>query len=315
MIKIGQAKSLCIKPLIISNYEGFKMKDDAKDVVFVDAYNLIYRAFHGNQNKLTNAEGIPTNAIYTVSRMLLKLPEQFNDLAYAVAVFDGGGNFRKELDPEYKANRKEMPEELKLQMPYIKQVFELLGWPTIQATDCEADDVISSLAIRAADKGFNTYIISSDKDFRQIIKDNLHVIDTMQDICYDRETTMEKMGVYPENVTGWLALVGDTSDNVKGVEGVGKGTAPKLLNQYGSIQGLIDNKDLLKGKVGDNIRTAISNGQLLQSIELVTVKTDLDIPITSKMVRMREPNPELWQDFCLTMNMKSLLNKVAAVKP
>jgi DNA polymerase-1 len=291
------------------------MNNDAQDVVFLDAYNLIYRAYHGNPNKLTNKAGIPTNAIYTVSRMLLKLPEQFNNLAYAVAVFDGGGNFRKELDSEYKANRKEMPEDLKAQMPYIKKVFELLGWPIMQATDCEADDVISTLAKRAAAKGFNTYILSSDKDFRQIITDNLHVIDTMQDICYDRETTKEKMGVYPENVPAWLALVGDTSDNVLGVDKVGKGTAPKLLEQYGSLQGIIDNKDLLKGKVGENIRTAIDNGQLLRSLELVTVKTDIEIALTKKDVRMKEIDSELWYEFCLTMDMKSLLNTAPTNQP
>lgn len=289
------------------------MKDDAKDVLFVDAYNLIYRAYHGNPAKLTNSAGVPTSAILTVAKMLLKLPGQFDNLAFAVAVFDGGGgiNFRKELDENYKAQRKEMPEDLKIQMPYIKRVFELLGWPIMQSPDVEADDVISTLAVRAANKGFNTYIVSSDKDFRQIVSDNLHILDTMHDICYDRETIKEKMGVYPDNVPAWLALVGDESDNVAGVDKVGKGTAPKLLEKYINLQGVIDHKDEIKGKVGENIRIAIDNGQLLKSLELVTVKTDLDIQITSKDVRMKEIDYQQWNDFCHELELKSLMRNVA----
>lgn len=282
--------------------------ENGQDVVLVDAYNLIYRAFHGNQNKLTNEQGIPTNAIYTVARMLLKLPKSFSNLTFAVAVFDGGGgtNFRKELDEDYKAHRKEMPEDLKIQMPYIKRAFELLGWPILQAPNVEADDVLGTMALRASLKGYNTYIISGDKDFRQIVNDNLHIIDTMYDVCYDKETVKEKMGVYPENVAAWLALVGDDSDNVKGVEKVGKGTAPKLLDQYGSLQGIIDNQHEIKGKVGENIRAAIANGQLQKSLDLVTLKTDVEIEFTRKTITPKGINVPEWNLFCEELNMKSL---------
>lgn len=279
--------------------------NEAKDVVFIDAYNIIYRAFHGNQSKLTNPEGLPTNAIYTVACMLLKLRKQFTNIAHALAVFDGGGNFRKELDAEYKANRKPMPEELKLQMPFLKELFPILGWPIMQAENVEADDVIATLAKRAAAKGFNAYIVSSDKDFRSIITKNLNVIDTMKDICYDPETVYEKMGIYPENVVAYLALLGDNVDNVKGIDGVGVKTAVKFLNEYGNIENLIANKDKIKGKVGENIRTAIENGQLSKNIELVTLKTDLDINVTNKDVRLNNINEELWMDFCTRMNFKS----------
>ena len=289
--------------------------ENGQDVLLVDAYNLIYRAYHGNQNKLTNDQGIPTNAILTVSRMLLKLPKNFSNLTFAVAVFDGGGgtNFRKELDEDYKANRKDMPDDLKIQMPYIRRAFELLGWPIIQAPNVEADDVLGTMAVRAAKKGYNTYIISGDKDFRQIVSDNLHVIDTMHDICYDRETVKEKMGVYPENVPAWLALVGDDSDNVKGVDKVGKGTAPKLLEQYGSLQGIIDNQNEIKGKVGENLRTAIANGQLQKSLDLVTLKTDVEVEFTRNTITHKGINVEAWNLFCDSLNMKSL--KVADKNP
>lgn len=283
------------------------MDNTKKDVVFVDAYNLIYRAFHGNQSNMANEEGLPTNAIYTVVKMLQKLPKQFNDLAYCVAVFDGGGNFRKELDEEYKANRKPMPEELKQQMPYIKQAFEILGWPTMQAQDVEADDVIGSLAQRSSKAGFNTYIVSGDKDFRQIVAENLHVWDTMQDICYDPVTVKEKMGIGPENVVSYLALLGDSSDNISGVDKIGKTTAAKLLNEYGDMEGIRANQDKLKGKAGENMRAAFSSGLIDKNIKLITLKADIDVSITVKDVKMKPVDVQNWVQFCQKMNFKSFL--------
>ena len=283
------------------------MDNSKGDVVFIDSYNLIYRAFHGNQTNLTNQEGLPTNAIYTTVNMLQKIPKQINNLTYCCAVFDGGKNFREELDENYKANRKPMPEELKIQMPYIKEAFDILGWPMIQADGVEADDVIGTLAKRSAKAGFNTYIYSGDKDFRQIVTDNLHVIDTMQDIAYDTATVFEKMGVYPENVVAYLALLGDSSDNVIGVDKVGKGTASKLLTEFGSIHGIKENQHLIKGKVGENIRAAFSNGQIDKNLELITLKTDLDIAYTSKQLTLKEVDGQRWYDFCVKMNFKRFL--------
>src|SRR5690606_31234760 len=138
------------------------------------------------------------------------------------AVFDGGGNFRTEIDENYKANRSEMPENLKLQMPYIKEMFEILGWPIYQAEDVEADDVIGTLAKRSSKAGFDTFIISGDKDFRQIVAENLNVWDKMYNILYTPEKVKEVMDIEPKNVVAYLALMGDGVDNVIGVEKVGK---------------------------------------------------------------------------------------------
>lgn len=284
------------------------MNEANPSVVFLDAYNLIYRAYHGNQGNLTNSEGLPTNAIYTTVKMLKKIPNQFNNLAYCVAVFDGGKNFREELDANYKANRKPMPDDLKVQMPHIKEAFDILGWPSIKADNVEADDVIGTLALRASKANYNTYIISGDKDFRQIVSDNLHVLDTMQDVVYDPLTVKEKMGVGPENVVAYLALLGDSSDNVMGVDKVGKGTAAKLLNEYGSIDGIRNNQDKIKGKVGENLKLAFENGQIDKNIELITLKTNLEISYTSKELRLKEVDQERWNNFCLKMNFRSLLS-------
>lgn len=286
------------------------MKPDTKDVVFVDMYNMIYRAFHGNQAKLTNSQGLPTNAIYTTLKMLQKIPQN-HDIAYCLAVFDGGkDNFRKELDAEYKANRKPMPEELKLQIPHIKRAMEYLGWPMMQADGVEADDVIGSLAKRAAGKGFNVYIYSGDKDFRQLVCDNLHIIDTMADIRYDRQTVIDKMGVPPECVQAYLALLGDSVDNVQGIDGVGKGTAAKWLTQFGSLEKLIENQHTIKNKVGDSLRAAIANGQIEKNMKLIELKTDLDLVVTGKEVRFKDVDTQAWTDFCVEMNFKSFLKEI-----
>lgn len=283
---------------------------EEKQVVFIDAYNLLYRAYHGNQSNLTNLEGLPTNAIYTISKMLLKLENNFNNLHYSLAVFDGGSNFREEIDENYKAQRKPMPEDLKVQIPYIKEVFEILGWPTYKAENVEADDVIGSLALRSAKSDFKTFIISGDKDFRQIVSDNLVVWDTMQDIIYNREMVFNKMNVYPENVVAYLSLLGDVSDNVPGVDKVGKGTASKLLNQFGSIEGIKENVENIPGKVGENLRLAFSNGHIEKNLSLISLKTDVEINFTSKQLRKNDTDSLRWKDFCEKMNFTSFNRKI-----
>lgn len=289
------------------------MNDDNKSVVFVDAYNLIYRAFHGNKANMKNLEGLPTNAVYTTINMLNKIRKSFNNLTYCVAVFDGGKNFREDLDENYKLNRKPMPDNLRIQMPYIKEAFDILGWPTIKAENVEADDVIGSLGLRSSKAGYNTYIISGDKDFRQLVSENLHVLDTMQDICYDRDMVKEKMGIYPENVVAYLSLLGDSSDNVIGVDKIGETTAAKLLNEYGDIEGIRRNQEIIKGKVGENIRTAFANGQIDKNLQLIKLKTDLDLKYTSKELRFKEIDQERWIDFCTKMNFKKLMS--TSLKP
>lgn len=282
---------------------------EEKEVVFIDAYNLIYRAYHGNQTNLTNSEGLPTNAIYTVSKMLQKLPSNFKNLVHGLAVFDGGANFREEISADYKANRKPMPDDLRVQLPYIKEVFDILGWSSFQAENVEADDVIGSLALRSSKSNFKTYIISGDKDFRQLVTDNLVVWDTMQNIIYDRAKVYEKMGIYPENVVSYLSLLGDSSDNVKGVDKVGKGTAAKLLNQYGDMLGIKDNLSNISGKVGENLTAAFNDGTIDKNISLISLKLDLDLKITAKDVRKSPVDNQRWEEFCLKMNFNSLLSK------
>ena len=285
-------------------------KDETKDVVLVDIYNLIYRAYHGNMSNLKSPDGTPTAALFTVIKMLKKLPQQFSNLEFSLAIFDGGGtNFRKELDGEYKANRKPMPDDLIIQMPLIKEAMKLMGWPMHQAHDVEADDVISTLAVRAASKGYKVYIVSGDKDFRQIVSSNISVIDTMYDVLYDREKVTEKMGVPPEQVRDYLALCGDGADNVKGVDKAGPKTVVKWLTQFGDIDGIIAHKDEIKGVVGENLRKEIDNGNVALWRQLVTVKSDVDIQLKRSELTMQPEDSEGLQEFYKKMDFKSLMRK------
>lgn len=285
------------------------------DVVLIDGYNLMYRAFHGTKNTFQTSYGLPTSAIYTTMNMLKKIPTQF-DIQYGLVVFDGkGSTFRDELDSEYKANRSPMPEDLKLQIEPLKEGIGVLGWPLITADGVEADDIIGTLAVRAASKGFNVYIVSGDKDFRALVDDRIKIVDTMYNIIYDREQVFEKMGVYPENVTGYLAMLGDSSDNVGGIDKVGKKTAAKLLNEFGSIDGVIKNVDSIKGIVGQNLKIAIENGALEKALSLIQLKTNVEVPITTKSVSLKEIEEDKFVEFCKKYEFASWLNKAKKNSP
>lgn len=280
-------------------------QENLGDVVFIDAYNLMYRAYHATP-ALSAPDGTPTNAIYTLLKILLSIQKTHkNNIRFGMAVFDGSNNnFRKELDPEYKANRSEMPEDLKLQIPYIEELFEIMGWKCIKPTEVEADDWIASVACRSSKK-FKTYIYSSDKDFYAIVGDNLSVVDGKEKKIYDRQGVFDKLGVYPENVVGYLSLVGDGVDNVKGIEKCGPKTAVNLLTQYGSIDGVVENAANIKGVVGNNLREAIENGKLDLYRSLIQMRVDMDIPLVAKDIRKEGIHQQRFNDFCRALNFES----------
>lgn len=282
--------------------------EQENNLILIDAYNLIYRAFYGNLSPMKNKEGLPTNAIYTVCRMLQKIRKE-NSIKYALCVFDGGGTFRNQIDENYKKNRKPMPPELQQQMPYIKQVFELLGWPTYQAKDVEADDVIATLATRAAAKNYKVYILSGDKDFRAIVNDNICVVDTMREIVYDEETIVKTMSIKPCQVVDYLSLVGDSIDNVIGIDKLGPKTAVKLLDQYGTLDNIIKNVESISGVVGKNLKLAIEDGQIYKNKQLISLQCGVEINLKVRDITPSEIKQEKWEEFCELMNFKSSLLK------
>ena len=215
------------------------MTEKSRPVLYlVDGHSYIFRAFHAIRH-LSTRDGTPTNAVYGVTKMLLKLVEEKEPSHVAVVLDAGGKNFRHEMYPEYKANRPPAPEELKVQIPMVKEVIQALNLPLLQEEGCEADDVIASICRQAVAAGFEVVIVSGDKDLMQLVGPGVAMYDSMKEVVYDPEGVKKKMGVPPERVLDLLALMGDTSDNIPGVYGVGQKTASKLLLEHGDMEAVL----------------------------------------------------------------------------
>lgn len=252
-------------------------------LLLVDGSSYLYRAFHAMPD-LRNADGAPTGAIYGMINMLRRLRADF-PAAYMACVFDAKGKtFRDHLFAEYKANRASMPEDLSKQIEPIHEAVRALGWPILMVEGIEADDVIGTLAVQATAHGMRTVVSTGDKDLAQLVNDNVTLINTMSNETFDRDAVIAKFGVPPERIVDYLTLVGDAVDNVPGVDKVGPKTAVKWLNQYGSLDGIIENAASIGGAVGENLRRALD--WLPQGRTLVTVKTDCDL--TQHMVSIPE---------------------------
>ena len=241
-------------------------------LVLVDGSSYLYRAFHAMPN-LVNSKGEATGAVYGVVNMLRRLLRQY-ETTHFVVVFDAPGKtFRDRLYSEYKANRPPMPEELRAQVEVIHTVIRALGLPLLSVPDVEADDVIGTLARAGTTQGMETLIISGDKDLAQLVGPRVMMYDSMKDVLYDRDGVKEKFGVPPEGIVDFLALVGDTSDNIPGVPKVGPKTAARWLSEHGSLDKLVEHSDSVPGKVGENLRASLE--QLYLSRQLATIKCDV----------------------------------------
>mgnify|MGYP001163973037 FL=1 len=255
--------------------EEFNMAN-AKPLLLVDGSSYLFRAYHALPD-LRTSDGAPTGAVRGVIAMLRKLSNDYAGSPIAV-VFDAGGKtFRDELFPEYKANRPPMPDDLREQIGPIHDVIRAMGLPLIVCPGVEADDVIGTLATRATQASQPTIISTSDKDMAQLVNDHVSLVNTMTDTNHGREGVWEKFGVWPEQIIDYLALMGDTSDNIPGVPKVGPKTAAKWLDSYGDLDGVIANANEIKGKVGESLRDSLE--QLPLSRTLATIKCDVDIDL------------------------------------
>jgi len=245
-----------------------------KKLVLIDGSSYLYRAFHALP-PLTNAAGEPTGALFGVVNMLRAHLKEAPD--YIAFVMDASGpTFRDELDPEYKANRPAMPDELRAQVEPLMQIVSALGLPILRERGVEADDVIGTLALRAADAGVAVTVSTGDKDMAQLVRPHVALVNTMSGSRLDSsEAVIEKFGVPPERIVDYLSLVGDKVDNIPGVDKCGPKTAAKWLGEYGSLDGVIEHAADIKGKVGDNLRAVV--GRLPLNRELATIRTDLDL--------------------------------------
>jgi len=257
-----------------------------KTFVLVDGSAYLFRAFHALP-PLTNSRGEPTGAVYGVIAMLKKLLADMKP-AYIAVVFDTKEpTFRHEMYKEYKANRTETPPELIEQFPALIKVIKAMGLPVLQIPGVEADDVIGTLAIMAKQEGWNTIVSTSDKDFAQLVNKGVKLINTMTDVVLDEKGVMEKFGVKPNQIIDYLALIGDTSDNVPGIPKVGPKTAAKWLAEYGTLDNIIKNADKITGKVGESLRENINILPL--SKQLVTIK--LDVPLSVHVTDLQQEAP------------------------
>lgn len=251
-----------------------------KTLLLVDGSSYLYRAFHAMPD-LRNSANEPVGAIQGVLNMLRRLHKDYPS-DYSACVFDAKGKtFRDDLYPEYKANRVSMPDDLRVQIEPLYETIRAMGWPLIIEEGVEADDVIGALAKQAEKEGIRTIISTGDKDITQLVNEHITVVNTMRDAFRKTDDVLDiagvenKFGIPPSKIIDYLILVGDTSDNVPGVEKVGPKTAVKWLTEYGSLDNIIANADNIKGVVGENLRKALP--WLPTARELITIRCDIGI--------------------------------------
>ena len=253
------------------------MINDPKKIVLVDAMAFIFRNFHATfKQGLKNKEDFPTGAIYGTINSMDNLLKRFPDRKIIIVSDHPSKNFRHELYPEYKANRKPSPEDLKLQIDPIYEILQAKGFPLIRVAGVEADDTIATIARNASERGIDTVIASGDKDLMQLINHNTKMLDSKWKII-DENGVLEKMGVVPEKISQLLAIIGDAADNIPGLKKAGPKTATKWLDEFGDLDGIKKNADKVGGKIGDTLRAGFDEIDL--SYSLVLLKYDVVLPI------------------------------------
>jgi DNA polymerase I len=274
------------------------------DLVLVDASSYVYRAFHALP-PLSNSRGEPTGAVLGVLNMLLKFLKDYQPGRIAV-VFDAPGRtFRDELFAQYKAQRPGMPDDLRAQIGPLLSIIEAQGLPLLRVPGVEADDVIGTLACRASAAGQQVLISTGDKDMAQLVSDSITLINTMNNAALDRAGVKAKFDVFPEQIIDYLALIGDSSDNIPGIDKVGPKTGAKLLQQYGSLQGIIAQVGEIPGKVGENLRAGLATLELSQ--RLATIRTDLELPLSIEELTPKAPDVVALRELYGRLELRALL--------
>ena len=286
------------------------------DLVLIDGSSYLYRAYHALPN-LTNSAGEPTGALHGVLSMINKLVRE-QPSAHVAVVFDAPGKtFRDEMYADYKATRPPMPDDLRSQVEPILDAVRSMGLPLLQVTGVEADDVIGTLCRIAASNNLSVLVSTGDKDLAQLVNDKVTLVNTMNDSVLDRDAVKAKFDVYPEQIIDYLALVGDSSDNIPGVPKVGAKTAAKWLNEYDSAEDIVERAEEIKGKVGESLRDNVD--QLKLSQRLATIRLDVELPIALDELKPADADPdklrELYGRFELRTLLKQLDDVAASPEP
>ncbi len=283
------------------------MSEKKPPLVLVDGSSYLFRAFHALP-PLTNSKGQPTGAVYGVINMLRKLRDDYQPENMAV-VFDAKGKtFRNDMYPEYKANRPPMPDELRSQIEPLYELVEALGFPMIIIPGVEADDVIGTYARHATEQQIEVLVSTGDKDLAQLVNEHVTLINTMNNYLMDEAGVLEKFDVPPQAIVDYLALVGDTADNIPGVPKVGPKTAAKWLKQYGTLDNLIAHADEIKGKVGESLREHLD--QLPLSRALTTIKQDVELEQAITELALQPPQRDKLKQLYAELEFKTWLSEL-----
>jgi len=281
-------------------------------LILVDGSSYLFRAYHALP-PLTNSKGEATGAIVGVINMLRKMIADYQPRHIAV-VFDApGGSFRNEIYDQYKANRPPMPDDLREQIAPLHRIVRAMGLPLLIESGVEADDVIGTLATRASAQGMSTLISTGDKDMAQLVDANTTLINTMTNVVMDREGVVEKFGVTPEQIIDYLALVGDSADNIPGVPKCGPKTAVKWLAEYRSLDELMARADEIKGKIGESLRASLDHLPL--SRDLATIRRELTLDVEPGDLTPADPDSESLRTLYQQIESRRLLESVEKAPP
>jgi DNA polymerase-1 len=291
------------------HYRLRPMPTEDRTLYLVDGSSYLFRAFYALP-ELTNDAGEPTGALYGVANMLRRWMKDHSP-RYMAFVFDASGkNFRHEIYPEYKANRPPMPDDLRGQIEPLLELIDALGIPILRVPGVEADDVIGTLASQAPQQGFKALISTGDKDMAQLVNEQVTLVNTMTDVVLDQNGVMEKFGVRPDQIIDYLALMGDSSDNIPGVPKVGPKTAAKWLAKYENLDTLVASAGEIGGKIGEHLRGALE--QLPVSRDLATIRTTLDLDQVPLELELKPPNEQHLAELLTRYNFSTWLSEIGA---
>lgn len=284
-----------------------------KTIFLLDAYALAYRSYYAFiKNPRINSKGENTSAVFGFTNTLLEIISKQSPDALGVVFDPHGPTFRHKIYPEYKANREAMPEDMRKSIPYIKQIIEAMNIPVVEISGFEADDVIGTLANRFAEKDFQVFMMTPDKDYAQLVKENIFVYKPSrsgnQPEIWDKQKVLEKFKVTPDKIIDLLGLMGDSSDNIPGCPGVGPKGAELLINKFKNIDGIYENIEQLKGKQKENLIEF--KKQVLLSKELATIDTNVPFELNVSNFELKKPNEQKLNDLFEQLEFKNLINRV-----
>ena len=283
-------------------------------VYLVDGTAYVYRAFYAIRQQLSTSAGVPTKAVFGFKNMLQKLVQKEKPRYLGVAFDERGPTFRHEMDPNYKANRPPMPDDLEVQIPYIHRLIEAFNIPTIRLQGYEADDILGTLARRFEAQGCDVVLVTSDKDLCQLVTEHTTILDTMKDQRFGVAEVKERFGVEPQYVVDFLGLMGDSSDNIPGVPGVGEKTARQLLGEFGNLDALLEQADAVKRpKLRESLR---DNADLArQSRELATIDVQTPVNVDLPALALSDPDSEALEGLYAELEFHSDLQVIRSTQP